>query len=126
VGTFVIDPTATAITISGTFGNSFAPSSSGVDLFLGSILVSQCVAFATCYNNIEPWSTTLTPAQIALLGAGTVNFTAVQTSQFYIRLGETTLTQITASPVPEPSTLLLLATGGLAAAGSMRRRLRLS
>jgi hypothetical protein len=53
-----------------------------------------------------------------------VNFTAVQTSQVTIRLGETTLTQINSTaPVPEPSTLVLLATGVLTAAGAMRRRL---
>ena len=124
VGSFLIDPGNTSITISGTFGNATVGSSAGVDLFLGSILVGQCIEFASCYNNVVPWSTTLSPAEIASLGVGSVNFTAVQTSQVTIRLGETTLTQINSTaPVPEPSTLVLLATGALTAAGAMRRRL---
>lgn len=125
-GTFLIDPGATGITISGTFGNSLTPNTAGVNLYLGSILVGQCVEFASCYYALSPtaWSTTLTSSQLALLGTGAVDFTVVQTSQFWTRLGETTLAQTMAPPVPEPSTLILMATGALAAAGSVRRRLR--
>jgi hypothetical protein len=63
VGNFMILPGDTAITISGTFGNSLTGSTAGVDLYLGSILVAQCVQFTPCYNNLTkiatPWSTTL-------------------------------------------------------------------
>jgi hypothetical protein len=126
VGSFMILPGDTAITISGTFGNSLTGSTSGVDLYLGSLLVAQCVQFTACYNNLTktptPWSMTLSPAQMALLGTGMVDFTVVETSQFYVRLGETTLTQITAT-APEPSSLLMLSTGAFCVVAAMRRRL---
>jgi hypothetical protein len=122
VGSFNILPGDSAITISGTFGNSTVGSSAGVNLFLGSILVAQCVEFTTCYNSGAPFSDTLTAAQIASLGTGPVNFTAVETSQFVIRLGVTTLDQVP-STVPEPSTFALLGTGILGCVGAVRRKL---
>ena len=125
IGTFMILPGDTSITIFGTFGNSLTGSTSGVDLYLGSLLVAQCVQFTACYNNLTktptPWSMTLSASQMALLGTGSVDFSVVETSQYYVRLGVTTLTQVTAT-APEPSSLLLFGTGVFCAVGLLRRR----
>jgi hypothetical protein len=120
VGTFNILAGDTSLTISGFFGNSnLFPNSSGVQIFLGSILVAECVEFTTCYTSLTQtaWTDTLTGADLAALGTGPVDLTAVQTSQFTVRLGVTTLDQVTATATPEPSSLALLCLGvfGLAA-----------
>ncbi len=126
VGTFDILPGDTSIAISGTFGNSEAGSSSGVNVYLGSILVGQCLEFASCYDTTTAWSDTLTLAQIASLGTGVVDFTATQTSQFVIRLGVTTLDQGTSATTPEPSSLLLLGSGVLSLLGLARKKANLT
>lgn len=120
VGTFTIDPGDTSITISGSFGNSTVSSSAGTDVYLGNILVAQCVEFTACYNGTVNWSDTLTLAQISALGTGPVNLTAVQTSQFVVRMGDTTLDQVA---TPEPSSIFLLGTSLLGLGGAVRRKI---
>ncbi len=140
VGTFDILAGDTSIDLSGTFGTGDTPetsSSPGENLYLGpasdpyEILVAQCIEFAPCYENITgpatPWTYDLTPAQIAALGTGLVDFTAVQTSQFILAVGATTMDQAPGTAVtPEPGSMLLLGTGLLAAGflgyGSVGRR----
>jgi hypothetical protein len=64
------------------------------------ILVGQCIEFATCYSSgtPTPWSDTLTIADLTALGLGsTVDLTAAQTSQFIMRLGVTTFSFDTTS-----------------------------
>jgi len=123
VGTFDILSGDTSLVISGTFGNSTISSSAGVDLYLGSILVATCVEFASCWDSGAPWSDTLTSTEIGDLGTGIVDFSATQTSEYTIRLGDTTLVQGTPVTTPEPSSLLLLGSSLLMAAGMMKRKI---
>jgi hypothetical protein len=125
IGTFDILAGDSSITISGSFGNSMVASSSGADLYLGDLLVASCVEFDACYNNLVPFSDTLSAGEIASLGTGIVDFTAVQTSQYVIQLGETTLDQARcgSTVTPEPTSLMLLGTGMLGFAGVFRRKL---
>jgi len=115
-------------TISGTFGNSVYPNSSGVDVYANSILVASCPQWPTflspCNDASTPtsWSFTFPSSDFSALTSGSVDLTAVQTSQVEIRLGQTTLA-LTATP--EPGTLSLVGPlMGVLALGVRTRRSR--
>jgi hypothetical protein len=67
-----------------------------------------------------PWSYTFTPAQLATLKSGSIAYTVVQTGDFQVESGITTLT-ITVAPEPAP---LALIAGGLSLLVFARRKQR--
>jgi hypothetical protein len=98
VGTFTSSVPAGEVivgaTIVGHFGNNVNPSSAGVDVFLNGALVGQCVKPTACFTATgAPWSHTFSASEAqSLLAGGSAVLTAVQTSEFVIRLAPTTLT----------------------------------
>jgi len=117
--------------ISGTFGNSVVPNSSGLNLFVDSFQVASCARFdPLCYFGSipTPWSFSFPASAFSFLtdNSMTLTATATQTSEFVIRLGETRLTIETApiASVPEPTSVLaLLVIVALGGSSALKRNL---
>jgi hypothetical protein len=116
--------------ISGFWGSVDEPASTaGVDLFVDGIVVARCVKPASdCWADAStqrPWSYTFSNEDLAKLADGTATLTAVQTSEFTVRLGVTTLVleTVPADRVPTLSAAaLLLLAAGLALVGGLAAR----
>ena len=130
IGTFTFalgsDVRLLKATLTSTFGNSTVANTAGVDYFLDGTRVAQCVRFAACYftQTPLPWTHASTGASLSAFADGEAVLTAVQTSEFNIRTGVSTLSLLTSgpsSPTPEPATFLLL---GAASACAAARRVR--
>lgn len=123
VGTFTFDldgAAPTSASISGTFGNSFAGSSAPFQLFADGGLIGSCLETDACYNSTVAFDFAL--LDLSVLLDGEVVLSVIQTAEFIIRLGETTLTVETdPSPVPLPAAGWMLM-AGIAGFGALRRR----
>jgi hypothetical protein len=123
VGTFVyslpVGEQIVSASFSSTFGNSVVPSSAGVNVYVGGILVGTCLENDPCdttLTTITPFNYAFQPSDFATLSSGSLDVTAIQTGGNYIRLGAETLNITTAAldGVPEPATFGLFGLGATA------------
>jgi PEP-CTERM motif len=114
---------------SSTLGNSTAPSTALMNVFVNTVKVGSCpTKSSSCFDGgPNLFSYIFTPTDLLALATGSVDLSIVQTDCCFIRLGASTLTIDTAptTAMPEPATLAMLGTGlfGLAA---LRRGKRLA
>lgn len=126
VGTFsYLMPSGFAITsasLTGFFGNNESDSTAPVEVRLDGVQVATCIIDTLCYEGGGPhqWYYPFQPHQFSLLEDGLADLTAVQTEEYFTRLGMTMLT-IVADPVSVPVPAPIL---GASVAYGLSRRLR--
>ena len=114
VGTFNYDLMGEIIVsanISGQWGNSACYTTAHNELWLDGVKLADTHDYSPSpYNtNIVLWSYDFT--DFSVLEDGVAEFHTIQTSEYVVRLGETTLA---IEIIPEPATICLLSLGGLA------------
>lgn len=108
VGTFnfsVYGPSIVSATISGQWGNSLAGTTAHNELWLDSIKLADTHDYSPDpYYSGGPWSYVFSPAEFPVLADGIAELHTIQTSEYTVRLGETTLRIGT---IPAPGAILL-------------------
>jgi hypothetical protein len=109
----------TSASISGTWGNSEDPITAHNLLFVDLQPVASTYGYSPDPRNNDyvPWSYNF--SDFSVLNDGVADFLTVQTSEYYVRLGETTLT-INTAVVPVPPTVWLLGSGLIGLLGLRR------
>ena len=106
--------------VSGTFGNSTVSSSAPFEMFVDGVFLGECLITSPCYQKgLVDFS--FDAPNLSDLMDGSLTLSIVQTDQYFIRLGETTLT-IETTPTPIPAAAWLFGSGLLGLVGIARRK----
>src|SRR5579883_1521703 len=118
IGTFTytlpVGQDITSITYSGQTGNSAGAATAPFSLYLNNILIKQVTTSDIEYaGGPHPFSYTFSPSDFSSFAGGSATLAFVQTDDFYVHLGQSTLTIITPQSTPAPASLLTAGMGGL-------------
>jgi hypothetical protein len=124
VGTFTyaipIHESIVSARVSGTFGNSTVSSSAPFVMFVDGEFLGECLINSSCYKaGLVDFSFDV--PSLSDLMDDSLTLSIVQTDQYFIRLGVTTLT-IETTPTPIPAAAWLFGSGLLGLVGIARRK----